>query len=217
MVTAGPTQEKLDPVRYISNYSTGKMGYAIAERLAELGASVILVSGPVHMKAEHRSIQLIKVVSADQMYSACLQYFSGCHGAVMTAAVADYAPLEEEREKIKRTGQNLVLKLKANKDIAGALGKIKRDDQLLIGFALESQNEIPHALAKVQSKNLDFIVVNSLRDEGAGFGHDTNKITILSRNGQTTTYPLKSKRIVAEDIVDQIVLRLESAGQPNHP
>lgn len=199
----------MDPVRYISNYSTGKMGFAIAERLAEMGAQVFLVSGPVSLLTNHPNIQRIDVVSADQMFAASMQYFGDCNGAIMTAAVADYAPLITEKEKLKRSKDKLILELRANKDIAAELGKIKRTNQFLVGFALESQNETHNALAKIHSKNLDMIVLNSLRDQGAGFGHDTNKITILTSEGQELNYPLKSKQEVAKDIVEQVVIRLQ--------
>jgi phosphopantothenoylcysteine decarboxylase / phosphopantothenate---cysteine ligase len=195
----------MDPVRYISNYSTGKMGFAIAERLAMLGASVILVCGPVQLKTIHPFIQRIDVVSAEEMYVACLQYFEHCNGAVMTAAVADYAPLHIAQEKIKRLPGNLTIELTANRDIAAELGRLKRADQFLVGFALESQNGIENARLKMTRKKLDLIVLNSLKDEGAGFGFDTNKIAIVRKDGNVLDYPLKSKREVAIDIVDQMI------------
>lgn len=192
----------IDPVRFIGNYSTGKMGFALAEHLASLGAKVILVCGPVYLTARHPTIQRVDVTSADDMYEACLKYFGGCDGAIMTAAVADYAPLVKEQEKIKRTKGNMILELRPNKDIAAELGRIKMRHQLLVGFALESQNEMENALNKLHSKNLDMIVLNSLKVAGAGFGVDTNKITILTKEGQILNYPLKSKHEVAVDIVN---------------
>jgi phosphopantothenoylcysteine decarboxylase/phosphopantothenate--cysteine ligase len=181
------------------------MGFALAEHLASIGAKVILVCGPVHLTTQNPSIQRIDVTSADEMYEACLQCFESCDGVIMTAAVADYAPLVPSLEKIKRTKGNLVLELRPNKDIAAELGKLKKPHQFLVGFALESQNEMENARTKLQSKNLDMIVVNSLKDEGAGFGFDTNKISILTADGQVFNYPLKSKREVAIDIVSRMI------------
>jgi len=181
------------------------MGFALAEQLANNGAHVILICGPVSLKLNHPSIQRIDVTSADQMYDACVEYFPSCDVAVMTAAVADYAPVCISGEKIKRTNDNLNLELRPNKDIAAELGRIKRPDQILVGFALETQNEIENANAKLKRKNLDMIVLNSLKEEGAGFGFDTNKITILTRDGSRFDYSLKSKREVAGDIIDRIV------------
>jgi phosphopantothenoylcysteine synthetase/decarboxylase len=177
------------------------MGFAIAGFLAELGARVILICGPVSLQSNHPNIQRIDVLSADQMFEASLKHFSGCDGAVMTAAVADYAPVVVEQEKIKRQEGNLILELRPNRDIAAALGVLKRQDQVLVGFALESQNEVENALSKLKRKNMDLIVLNSLQDKGAGFGFDTNKISILTRNGEVFYYPLKSKQEVAKDIV----------------
>jgi phosphopantothenoylcysteine decarboxylase/phosphopantothenate--cysteine ligase len=191
----------LDPVRFIGNYSSGKMGFALAERLASLGANVVLVCGPVQLKPQHPAILRVDVTSADEMYDACMHYFGGCNGAIMSAAVADYAPVIISTEKIKRKLGNFTLELRPNKDIAAALGQIKKPHQLLVGFALESQNELENAKSKLSAKNLDMIVLNSLREEGAGFGHDTNKVTILTRNGHQFRFPLKSKQEVAADIV----------------
>ena len=181
------------------------MGFAIAEQLASVGASVVLICGPVQLETNHPSIQRVDVLTAEQMYEACLSFFSFCDGAIMTAAVADYSPLVTEKEKIKRTNENMMLELRSNKDIAAELGRIKKPSQLLIGFALESQNEIENAFSKLISKNLDMIVLNSLNEEGAGFGYDTNKISILTRNKRIVHFPLKSKKEVAVDIVNQIV------------
>jgi phosphopantothenoylcysteine decarboxylase/phosphopantothenate--cysteine ligase len=181
------------------------MGFAIAEQFASAGARVILICGPVQLKTCHPSIERVDVTTADQMYEACMTYFSECDGAVMTAAVADYAPLVTEKQKIKRTKGNMTLELRPNRDIAAALGLIKKPSQLLVGFALESQNEIENAFSKLHSKNLDMIVLNSLNEEGAGFGYDTNKITILTRDKKILEFPLKSKKEVAADIVNQII------------
>lgn len=181
------------------------MGFAIAEQLASAGASVVLICGPVQLRTNHPSIHRVDVTSADQMYEACLKYFGSCDGAIMTAAVADYAPLAEDKEKIKRTKGNMILELRPNRDIAAELGRLKKPSQLLIGFALESQNEIENAFSKLILKNLDMIVLNSLNEEGAGFGFDTNKISILTRDKGIITFPLKSKREVAVDIVNQII------------
>lgn len=185
------------------------MGFALAERLTFLGAHVMLVCGPVNLTTNNPSIQRIDVTSADQMYEACIQYFESCDGAIMTAAVADYAPVVAEKEKIKRSKENWQLELRPNKDIAAELGRLKKATQLLVGFALESQNEMENAFSKLKKKNLDMIVLNSLREEGAGFGFDTNKISILTRDEQIYTYELKSKQEVAVDIVDRM---LEIAG-----
>lgn len=195
----------IDPVRFIGNHSTGKMGFALAEHLASLGAKVILVCGPVHQQTNHPSIQRVDVISADEMYEVCMYHFNQCDGAIMTAAVSDYTPVVKEQQKIKRSKGNLTLELRPNKDIAAELGRIKKRDQLLVGFALESQHEMENALSKLKSKNLDLIVLNSLKEEGAGFGFDTNKITILTRNGQVFNYPLKSKKEVAIDIVTRMM------------
>ena len=181
------------------------MGFAIAERLATLGARVILICGPVGLKTINPNIQRIDVTSAEQMYEACIQYFAGCDGAVMTAAVADYTPVVTEKEKIKRSKGNLLLELKPNKDIAAELGRLKRADQVLVGFALESQNELENAFSKLKKKNLDVIVLNSLREAGSGFGYDTNKVTIITRDEKVFEYGLKTKQEVAVDIVDRMI------------
>lgn len=192
----------IDPVRFIGNHSTGKMGFALAEHLASIGAKVILVSGPVHLQTYHPSIQRIDVTSADEMFDACMQYFNHCDAAILTAAVADYTPVVKEQQKIKRSKGNMTLELRPNKDIAAELGRRKKVHQLLVGFALETQNELENALSKLKSKNLDLIVLNSLNEEGAGFGFDTNRITILTRSGKVFNYSLKSKKDVAVDIVN---------------
>ena len=208
LVTAGPTFEKIDPVRFIGNYSTGKMGFAIAESLANNGAKVKLISGPVGIQSNHSNIELTKVESASEMYDACMEVFPNCDGAIMSAAVADYTPKSTEKSKMKRVSNEWNLELTATKDIAAKLGKIKRSNQVLIGFALETNNELENANKKLQSKNLDFIVLNSLNDKGAGFGGDTNKITIVDKNNNTEVFELKSKKKVANDIVEKLISML---------
>lgn len=206
VITAGPTYEKIDPVRFIGNYSSGKMGYALAEACANRGAEVILVSGPVSLSTHHPSIKRIDVESADEMYEATVHAFQEANAAILCAAVADYRPENKAEQKIKREkDEELLLRLVANKDIAAALGSMKKDGQVLVGFALETQNGVQHATGKLERKNLDFIVLNSLSDAGAGFRCDTNKVSILERNGQITEYALKSKTEVAGDIVNKLV------------
>lgn len=181
------------------------MGFAIAERLAALGAKVILVSGPVNLTCNHPNISRINVISAKEMHVACLDHFSSCNGAVMVAAVADYAPVTVEDQKIKRSGDNLSIELRSNPDIAASLGSMKRPDQILAGFALETQDEQSNAFSKLKRKNLDFIVLNSLRDSGSGFQFDTNKISILDKKGDIFNFKLKSKKEVAVDIVNKLI------------
>lgn len=203
LITAGPTYEKLDPVRFIGNYSSGKMGFALAEECARRGATVQLVCGPVSLQAQHPYIVRTDVESAQQMYEAATRLFPSCQAGILCAAVADFTPSQVADQKIKREGDQLVLRLNPTQDIARALGQQKRPDQRLVGFALETNDEKAHAREKLQKKNLDFIVMNSLNDAGAGFRHDTNKITIISKEGETP-YPLKSKAEVAADIVDSL-------------
>ena len=203
MVTAGPTYEKIDAVRFIGNYSSGKMGYAIAEECASRGAEVVLVSGPVSLKAKNPSIRLIKVESAHEMYEACNREFPQCNAAVLSAAVADFTPQNVSDTKIKRKDNNLEICLKPTEDIAASLGKIK-ENRVLVGFALEKENEFENAKGKLERKNFDFIVLNSMNDKGAGFNHDTNKITIINRSKEVKNFDLKSKLMVAKDIVDEI-------------
>jgi len=181
------------------------MGFAVAERLASLGAKVILVTGPVVLQCKNENIVRIDVVSAAEMHTQCLNYFSECNGAIMVAAVADFAPVIVDDQKIKRTSANYLLELRPNPDIAASLGKMKRTDQVLVGFALETNDEEQNALLKLQKKNLDFIVLNSLRDSGSGFQHDTNKIKILDKSGTISTYDLKPKTAVAVDIVNKLI------------
>lgn len=203
VITAGPTYEKIDPVRFIGNYSSGKMGYALAEECAARGAEVILVSGPVQLTTSHPGIRRIDVESAAEMHEATLREFADADAAILCAAVADFTPEEVADHKIKREHDDLMLRLKPTHDIAAALGQRKQAHQCLVGFALETDHEAEHAQNKLRSKNLNFIVLNSLRDAGAGFRHDTNKITILDAEG-STAYPLKSKKEVAADIVDRL-------------
>lgn len=205
MITAGPTYEKIDPVRFIGNHSSGKMGYAIAEECAKRGASVTLISGPVSLEVNHPNIQKINVESAEDMYNSAHQYFADTDVAVLCAAVADYTPLKKSDVKMKREKKsNLSIELIATKDIAASLGTVKKDGQMLVGFALETNNEEANAKDKLERKNLDFIVLNSLNDKGAGFKCDTNKISIIDRQ-RRTDYELKPKSEVANDIVDRIV------------
>ena len=204
LITAGPTYEKIDPVRFIGNYSSGKMGYALAEVCAERGAEVTLVSGPVNLQAVHPNIRRVDVESAEEMYRASVEAFPQADAAILCAAVADFTPEVVAGTKIKREKEDLVLRLKPTHDIAAELGRMKRDGQKLVGFALESNDELKHAQDKMARKNLDFIVLNSLNDKGAGFRCDTNKITIAEPQG-ATPYPLKNKQEVAADIIDKLV------------
>ena len=201
LITAGPTYERIDPVRFIGNYSSGKMGFALAEECAERGAEVILVAGPVRMEAAHPSIRRIDVESAAEMYQAAIEHFPDCDAAILSAAVADFTPEYVAGEKIKREDDDLILQLHPTQDIAAALGALKSNGQVLVGFALETNDEEAHAREKLQRKNFDFIVLNSLKDPGAGFRYDTNKVTILTED-ETYPYPLKEKSEVAIDIID---------------
>jgi phosphopantothenoylcysteine decarboxylase / phosphopantothenate---cysteine ligase len=205
LVTAGPTYEPIDPVRFIGNHSSGKMGLAIAEELALRGAEVHLVLGPSAVKTSQPGIYVHKVQTAGQMYDTCMAEFPSADIAVMSAAVADYTPVETAPEKIKKTSGTLVIELTKTKDILKSLGLVKRNGQLLVGFALETANERQYALDKLSSKNADLIVLNSLKDEGAGFGYDTNKVTIFEKGGNEIVYDRKPKQQVAKDIVDRIV------------
>ncbi|MBX2967111.1 MAG: bifunctional phosphopantothenoylcysteine decarboxylase/phosphopantothenate--cysteine ligase CoaBC [Cyclobacteriaceae bacterium] len=208
LVTAGPTYEAIDPVRFIGNHSTGKMGYAIAEALAQQGATVHLVSGPTSLNTIHPSIRVKKVMSAEEMYLACQEIFPQTDIAVFAAAVADYKPAHKADQKIKKKTESFSLELTKTHDIAATLGKQKANGQLMVGFALETENEKANAIGKLESKNFDLIVLNSLNDEGAGFGHDTNKVTIIGRDEQIAQYDLKSKTELAKDIVRVISEKL---------
>jgi phosphopantothenoylcysteine decarboxylase / phosphopantothenate---cysteine ligase len=204
LVTAGPTYEELDPVRFIGNYSTGKMGYALAEELDRQGASVVLISGPTSITCDNPDIKLVKVVSAEEMYEASLSFFKDSTIVVLSAAVADYRPEHKAAQKIKKKG-NISLELVKTRDIAKTLGGLKSSKQFLAGFALETENEIENAQKKLKEKNLDLIVLNSLNDFGAGFGHDTNKISIIDKHNNIKKMELKTKKAIAKDIVDAIV------------
>ena len=208
MITAGPTYEKIDPVRFIGNYSSGKMGFALAEECARRGAKVTLIAGPVQLKTQHSDIHRIDVESAQEMFVAAQMYYPDSDAGILCAAVADFRPETVADKKIKREKEEgLTLQLRATQDIAANLGSLKHKGQLLIGFALETNNEQQNAEGKLERKNFDFIVMNSLNDSGAGFRHDTNKISIIDRKGRID-YPLKPKTEVAQDIVDRLVLSL---------
>lgn len=203
LVTAGPTYERIDAVRFIGNYSSGKMGFALAEALAERGADVELVSGPTHLAPQHRNIHITRVESAREMFDAATKVFPQCSVAILSAAVADYRPDHTADRKLKKQGSDgMDLHLVQNPDILATLGTMKTDGQRLVGFALETDNETANATSKLQRKNLDFIVLNSLNDKGAGFGVDTNKVTIIGRDGSQLESPLMNKRQVADLIVD---------------
>ena len=196
----------IDPVRFIGNFSSGKMGYSIANELAQNGALVVLISGPTSLTINHTNIQLINVISAEEMYETCIKNFTHeFDGAILSAAVSDFTPSKKNLEKIKKTSGNINLELKPTKDIALELSKIKKPDQVLIGFALETENEMENAIKKMKRKNFDFIVLNSLKDKGAGFNHDTNKITVIDNKNNILKFNLKSKQEVARDIVNKLV------------
>ncbi len=205
LVTAGPTYELIDPVRFIGNFSTGKMGIALAEALAERGADVTLVLGPTHLRASHRHITTIPVQSAQEMWDAAITAFPECSIAVMAAAVADYRPLETAPDKIKKSDETLAIVLTKTGDILATLGSRKRDDQIVVGFALETTHEEAYATQKLKAKNADMIVLNSLKDAGAGFGHDTNKITLIGKDGSIAALELQSKKDAAIAIVNRII------------
>ena len=204
LITAGPTYEKIDPVRFVGNYSSGKMGFALAEACAKQGAEVTLITGPVNMRAKHPAINRINVESAEEMYKAVLLKFDKMDGAILCAAVADFTPVSQSEYKLKREYDNLVVELKPTLDIAAEVGKIKRHEQFLVGFALETNNEEANAKSKMERKNFDFIVLNSLQDPNSGFGFDTNKVSIIHRSGLQREYELKSKLEVADDIINEI-------------
>jgi phosphopantothenoylcysteine decarboxylase/phosphopantothenate--cysteine ligase len=200
LITAGPTREAIDPVRFISNHSSGKMGYAIAGAFLDRGFEVILVSGPVNISLSHTSLTVINVNSADEMYTACQKYFPVAEITIFAAAVADYKPAHVHTQKMKKSAHEFSLQMVKNVDIAAEFGKIKRNNQVSVGFALETNDEEQNALKKLYSKNLDLVVLNSVQDEGATFGYDTNKITIINRDFLFQAFPLKSKTEVAIDI-----------------
>ncbi|RXR19246.1 bifunctional phosphopantothenoylcysteine decarboxylase/phosphopantothenate--cysteine ligase CoaBC [Flavobacterium amnicola] len=204
LITAGPTYEAIDPVRFIGNHSSGKMGFDIANAAANLGAQVILISGPTYLQTKNASINLIRVTSAEDMFVACHQYFNEVDVAIAAAAVADYRPKNVAAQKIKKKEETFTIELEKTKDVLASLGQIKQN-QFLIGFALETENEIEHAKQKIQKKNLDLIVLNSLNDSGAGFGKPTNKVTFIDKNFNVEPQELKSKEDVALDIVTKII------------
>ena len=204
LITAGPTYEPIDPVRFIGNHSSGRMGFALAESLAELDASVVLISGPTSLRISNANITTISVTSAEEMYLECMHYYPEMDGAILSAAVADYRPARYAEKKIKSSHKNLVLDLEPTRDIAEQLGKIKKNHQFLVGFALETDKETANACKKLKRKNFDFIVINSLTDQGAGFQTETNKISILDKNNKLLNFELKSKKEVAIDIVQSL-------------
>ena len=203
LITAGPTYEKIDPVRFIGNYSSGKMGFALAEECARRGAHVKLVAGPVAIQAKHENIQRIDVESGEEMYQAAVQHFPDCDAAILCAAVADYRPAEQADKKLKREADDLLLRLVPTRDIAAELGRMKSNEQVLVGFALETNDEETNAQKKLEKKKLDFIVLNSLQNKGTCFRSDENQITIISRNSKIE-YPKKPKKDVASDIIDNL-------------
>jgi phosphopantothenoylcysteine decarboxylase / phosphopantothenate---cysteine ligase len=204
LITAGPTQEAIDPVRYISNHSSGKMGYAIAEHFLAQGAKVFLVSGPVSIKLEHPNLKIVKVRSANEMYLACCHFFEDVDVAVFSAAVADYRPDKIADQKIKKDESSFTIRMVKNIDIAYEFGKIKTDRQISVGFALETNDELKHAIGKLAKKNFDMIILNSMNDSNATFGFDTNKIAVIKSDFSQKNFPLKSKKEVAIDIVKEI-------------
>lgn len=210
LVTAGPTHEAIDPVRFIGNNSSGKMGYAIAEDLAQKGATVTLISGPTSLEVDHSNIHLHRVTSSDEMFKESQNAFPDADIVVLAAAVADYKPIQKAKEKIKKDEKSINLELTKTIDIAATLGKHKKKGQLIVGFALETENELTNAQNKIKKKNFDLIVLNSLKDKGAGFGHDTNKVTIIDAMGKLSEFGLKSKKEVAKDIVNEILDRIHA-------
>jgi phosphopantothenoylcysteine decarboxylase/phosphopantothenate--cysteine ligase len=210
LVTAGPTHERIDPVRFISNDSSGKMGFAIAEAFASHGAEVNLVTGPTHQHTVHPSISVKQVTTAKEMFDACADFFPSSDITVFSAAVADYRPAVEAEQKIKKKEETLTLELKKTQDIAESLGRLKHNGQIIVGFALETESEQENALKKLEKKNFDLIVLNSLNDKGAGFGHDTNKITIMDGKKKARNFELKSKTEVAADIVQAIIEKMHA-------
>jgi phosphopantothenoylcysteine decarboxylase/phosphopantothenate--cysteine ligase len=208
LITAGPTYEAIDPVRFIGNHSSGKMGFDIALSAANLGAEVTLVSGPTHLSVQNSTINLIRVTSAKEMYDACHEHYNSSDVAICAAAVADYKPKVVAEQKIKKAEAELSIELEKTQDILASLGKLK-EKQFLIGFALETENEIENAKLKIQKKNLDLIVLNSLQDEGAGFGKPTNKITFINKDFEIEPMDLKSKELVANDIMNKVISHYE--------
>lgn len=211
LVTAGPTHENIDPVRFIGNHSSGKMGYAIAEAFAATGARVYLVSGPVSLSLHSPDVEVIQVTSADEMYEACKGLIDQVDMAVFNAAVADFTPVETSTRKVKRGKEEWTIRVKPTRDIAAEMGSLKKKGQFFVGFALETENEVEHARSKLEKKNLDLIVLNSLQEEGSGFGTDTNRVTMIDRSGDLKEFELKPKSQVAEDLVDRIIKMTDHA------
>ncbi len=211
LVTAGPTHEAIDPVRFLGNRSTGKMGVAIAEELAQRGATVHLVLGPSNLKPTHTNINCVRVTSAQEMYEASSQLYPNCEAGILAAAVADYRPRVVADKKIKKKAGDMHIELERTPDIAAALGKTKKEGQLLVGFALETNNELENAKGKLERKNFDFIVLNSLNDKGAGFKHDTNKVSLIYKDNKVQHFELKTKAAVAVDIVDALAVFLNKS------
>jgi phosphopantothenoylcysteine decarboxylase/phosphopantothenate--cysteine ligase len=209
LITAGPTYEAIDPVRFIGNHASGKMGFDIANEAANLGAEVILVSGPTHLKVKNNTVKVIKVMSAQEMYDACHNYYKDVDVAIAAAAVADYKPKNVAEQKIKKNASDFTIELEKTKDILASFGTGKKN-QFLIGFALETENEIENAILKIQKKNLDLIVLNSLQDQGAGFGQPTNKITFIDKNFIVEPMELKSKEAVAVDILNKVITHYDA-------
>ena len=209
LLTAGPTFEAIDPVRFIGNHSSGKMGYALASLAANLGAEVVLVSGPVGLRLEDPMVNVVSVSSAEQMYEAVHEFYTDCDVAILSAAVADYRPKKVASEKIKKKEGTLTLELEKTKDILASLGANKTN-QFLVGFALETENELENAKTKLKKKNLDLIVLNSLRDKGAGFGKDTNKVTLITKGNKVIPFQVKNKKEVAKDILTHIIDQLHA-------
>jgi phosphopantothenoylcysteine decarboxylase/phosphopantothenate--cysteine ligase len=209
-VTAGPTQESIDPVRYIGNHSSGKMGYAIADAFAAQGARVVLVSGPVNVQTGNPCVEVVLVTTAQEMYEVCRERASKADIAVFNAAVSDFTPVEPSAGKKKRGKEEWTIRLRPTLDIAGELGRGKKEGQLFVGFALETDHGMEHAREKLEKKNLDLIVLNSL-EEGAGFGTDTNRVTMIDRTGRADEFELKPKRQVANDLVERVIKMIDDA------
>ena len=211
LITAGPTVEPIDPVRFISNRSSGKMGYAISNAFAKAGASVTLISGPTDLVNPDSNIQMVHVQTAEEMFNASQEFFSLHDVIIFAAAVADYTSAHVAEQRLKKQGQSMTLELLKTIDIAGTMGLTKRPDQLVIGFALETENELEYAMNKLQKKNLDYIIVNSLKDPGAGFAHDTNKISVIDKEKKVVHFSLKSKEDVAQDILNIVLNKWSEA------
>lgn len=211
LVTAGPTYEPIDPVRFIGNHSSGKMGIALAEEAVERGADVVLILGPSPLQPVHPKIKTVRIKTAEEMYNAVHRYFQEMDITIMAAAVADFTPEKKTKHKIKKTSETLSLKLKKTKDVLASIGSIKKEKQLLVGFAMETENEKENARKKLLKKNLDFIVLNSLNKEKAGFKHDTNQVSILTKEGEVIDYALKTKKMVAKDVFDLIITKYLNA------